>query len=66
MWLKGEGKDWFLAGVEKALKLTPSLFDGTKVRQLCKDMTDSKIPFDNSVWRILSFGKWYASMAAFM
>jgi asparagine synthase (glutamine-hydrolysing) len=62
MWLKGEGKEWFLQGVEHTLKLVPSLFDQDKVRKLCADMISGAIPFDFTIWRILSFGKWYASV----
>ncbi len=62
VWLKGEGKDWFVEGVEQALKLLPAMFDTVKVRAFCADMIESKIPFDFTIWRILSFGKWYASM----
>jgi len=66
LWLKGDGKEWFIAGVEKTLASVPGMFDAPKVRQLCKDVIDGKIPFDFKIWRILSFGKWYASMTAFM
>ncbi len=62
MWLKGEGKEWFLAGVESTLKLAPSLFEAEKVRQMCTNMIDGKIPFDFAIWRILIFGKWFASV----
>ncbi len=66
MWLKGEGKEWFVAGVENTLISAPDLFDAPKVWQLCNDVIDGKIPFDFKIWRILCFGKWYASMAAYM
>jgi len=62
MWLKNEGKQWFINGVEATLKLIPELFDEEKVRRLYSDMINGKIQFDFSVWRILSFGKWYASV----
>jgi asparagine synthase (glutamine-hydrolysing) len=63
LWLKGEGKEWFLNGVEETVKLMPSLFNETKLKQFCHDMTEGKILFDFTIWRILSFGKWYASMS---
>ena len=62
LWLKGEGRDWFLQGVEDTLKLCPALFNETKVREHCNNMIDGRIPFDFSVWRIASFGKWYETM----
>lgn len=62
VWLKGEGKDWFTDGVEQTLRLLPSMFNATKVRTFCADIIEGKIPFDFTIWRILSFGKWYASM----
>ena len=32
LWLKGEGREWFLSGVDDALKLAPQLFNEPKVR----------------------------------
>lgn len=63
LWLKGEGKEWFLKGVEDTIKLLPELFNETRLRQFCSDTISGKIPFDFTIWRIVSFGKWYASMA---
>jgi asparagine synthase (glutamine-hydrolysing) len=62
LWLKGEGKDWFLRGVDDAIKMLPALFNEVKLRQFCNDMISGKIPFDFTIWRVLSFGKWYALM----
>ena len=62
VWLKGEGKEWFLNGVEDTLKLLPAMFNETKVREFCANMIGGKMPFDFTIWRILSLGKWYASM----
>ncbi len=62
VWLKGEGKDWFLKGVAETVSMLPSLFDEVKLKRFCDDMTEGKIPFDFTMWRILSFGKWYAAM----
>jgi len=62
VWLKGEGKEWFLSGVDHTIKLLPAFFNESKVRQFCSDMIDGKTPFDFTIWRILSLGKWYASM----
>ena len=62
VWLKGEGKEWFLKGVDDTLRLVPNMFNEAKLKQFCNDMADGKIPFDFSVWRILSFGRWYAAM----
>ncbi len=64
LWLKGEGKEWFLKGVEDAINLCPELFNAAELRQFCSDMISGKIQFDFSIWRILAFGKWYASMTA--
>src|SRR5262249_53924968 len=62
LWLKGEGKEWFLQGVDNALKMAPELFNEARVRELCDGMIAGKIPFDFTIWRIVAFGKWYASM----
>ena len=62
LWLKGEGKEWFLKGLEDTLKQLPGLFNEAKVRQLFTDTIEGKIPFDFTIWRILVFGKWYAAM----
>ena len=62
MWLKGEGKDWFQEGIEDTLRILPALFNETKVRKLFTDTIEERIPFDFTIWRIISFGRWYASM----
>jgi len=64
VWLKGEGKEWFMKGVEDAISLCPELFNAGELRQFCGDMISGKLPFDFSIWRILAFGKWYASMTS--
>ena len=62
LWLKGEGKEWFLQGIEDTMKLLPALFNEAKVMQLFTDTVEGRVPFDFTIWRILFFGKWYASM----
>ena len=62
LWLKGEGKEWFRKGVADTIKLLPELFNEEKVIRLCDDMISGTIPFDFTIWRIVCFGKWYASM----
>ncbi len=62
LWLKNEGKQWFQQGIEDALRVLPGMFDADKVRKLFADTVASDIPFDFSIWRIVSFGKWYAAM----
>jgi len=62
LWLKGEGKEWFLKGVDDTIGLLPEFFNETELRRFCADMISGAIPFDFTLWRILSFGKWYASM----
>jgi asparagine synthase (glutamine-hydrolysing) len=62
LWLKGEGREWFLKGVDDTIKLLPHLFDAVKLRQFCNDVLSGKIPFDFTIWRILSLGRWYAAM----
>ncbi len=62
IWLREEGTDWFLAGINETLDLLPHLFNAENVKILFANMTESKIPFDFSIWRILFLGRWYKMM----
>jgi asparagine synthase (glutamine-hydrolysing) len=60
MWLKGEGKDWFMNGIDKVC----SQFGGTilnvaATRQYVTGMIEGKIPFNFVPWRLLCLGQWY-------
>lgn len=59
LWLKGEGKAWFEAGIEKAIKqFGSSMLDGPRVRTYLAEMIAGKRPFDFVPWRIICFSKW--------
>jgi len=62
LWLKNEGKEWFRKGVEDTLRLLPGIFHADKVRKLFEDVVAGNVPFDFTIWRIVSFGRWYASV----
>jgi asparagine synthase (glutamine-hydrolysing) len=60
LWLKSEGKQWFLDGIDKACKQ----FDGTllnpdQVRKYVTEMIAGKREFDFVPWRILCFYRWF-------
>ncbi len=63
LWLRGEGKEWFVDGVEKACRqFGGHLLDTAKVKQYLADILDGKREFDSMPWRIVCFHRWYNSV----
>lgn len=60
LWLKGEGKEWFNAGVERACKqLDGYLLDAAGTRRYVADMIEGKRKFDFMPWRVICFERWF-------
>lgn len=63
LWLRGEGKEWFIDGVNRACELFPNIIDGPKAKQYVNDMIAGKVPFTFEPWRMLCLARWYDMMS---
>ncbi len=62
-WLKGEGKEWFIAEIDSACKaFGGTILDVTNTKKYVTEMMDSKRKFDFMPWRIVCFNRWYSSI----
>jgi len=60
LWLKGEGKEWFLDNIDKACKqFGGTLLNTEKVKQYVNDILEGRREFDSMPWRIVCFYRWY-------
>jgi len=60
LWLKGEGKDWFIDGIDKACaQFGGQILDTANVKKYVASMLDGKQPFDFAPWRIFCFHRWH-------
>jgi asparagine synthase (glutamine-hydrolysing) len=59
MWIKGEGKAWFLHELELAYRNTNNtLLDVAAAKAHVSAIMNNTIPYDNMPWRIICFNKW--------
>jgi asparagine synthase (glutamine-hydrolysing) len=60
MWLKGEGKDWFMNGIDKVCnQFGGTILNVAATRQYVTGMIEGKTPFNFVPWRLLCLGQWY-------
>lgn len=59
LWLKGEGKSWFLHHVYETCKLYPDLLVADKVKAKVNAIVDGKERFSFVPWRIVALGIWH-------
>ncbi len=60
LWLKGEGRKWFMEGVEHTCKqFGGHLLDAEATKKYVLEIMDGKRKFSFMPWRVLCFGKWY-------
>ncbi len=60
VWLKGEGKDWFNDGIDKACKqFGGTLLHTENVKKYVAEMIAGKREFNFMPWRIICFNRWY-------
>ena len=59
LWLKGEGKEWFLKAVDDTCTLFKEMIDATLLKKEVNDIIDGKKPFSPLPWRVASLGIWY-------
>ena len=63
VWLKGEGREWFLDGIEKAcIQFDGHLLNAHEVRRYVAAIIAGKREFDFVPWRIFCFHRWYNQM----
>ncbi|MCW3121333.1 MAG: asnB [Flavipsychrobacter sp.] len=63
LWIKGEGREWFISEVDKACQqFGGTLLHAANVKQHVVEMINGKRPFDFMPWRIICFNKWYNSL----
>jgi asparagine synthase (glutamine-hydrolysing) len=60
VWLKGEGKTWFLDGVKRTCQqFGGTLLDAEATMKHVQAVIDGKTEFSFMPWRVLCLGKWY-------
>jgi len=59
VWLKGEGKEWFLEAIDYTCKEFKHLIKEDVLKQHVDDIISSKEPFSYVPWRVAAFGIWY-------
>ncbi len=63
LWLKNEGRAWFMEGVEQTVQQFGGAFmDARATVDHVREIMDGKRKFSFTPWRILCFGKWYNSV----
>ena len=63
LWLKGEGKEWFLDGIAKSCaQFGGQLLNTTQVTNYVSSMIEGKQSFDFVPWRIFCFHRWFNSL----
>jgi asparagine synthase (glutamine-hydrolysing) len=60
LWLKNEGKSWFISEIDIACKeFDGIILNGKATRQYLDEMQTGSRKFDFVPWRILCFNKWF-------
>lgn len=59
LWLKGEGKEWFLKHIEATCAMLPEMIDKDKLLLEVNKMIDGKTEFNFMPWRVVALGIWY-------
>jgi asparagine synthase (glutamine-hydrolysing) len=62
LWLKGEGKEWFLDNIDKACKQFGHILNEQKVKKYVSDIIEGKREFDSMPWRIVCFYRWFNNL----
>jgi asparagine synthase (glutamine-hydrolysing) len=58
VWLKGEGKQWFLDRVSYACSQFKEFIDADKLQQHVRDIIDGQATFSTLPWRLACLGIW--------
>lgn len=59
LWLRGEGRNWFVKGVTETCNEFGEILDTKATLQLVNNMADAKQAFNFIPWRILCLGVWH-------
>jgi asparagine synthase (glutamine-hydrolysing) len=62
LWLKGEGRSWFMDGAAKTCKQFGSILNPTATMEHIRSIADGKSAFSFMPWRVVCLGKWYDSV----
>jgi asparagine synthase (glutamine-hydrolysing) len=63
LWLKGEGKDWFIEEMNKACDaFGGKILEVNNMKKYLTDMIAGKRKFDFVPWRVICFNRWYGSI----
>jgi asparagine synthase (glutamine-hydrolysing) len=62
LWLKGEGKDWFINAIGHSCNAFGHILNPTKVKKHVNDIISGKEPFSFMPWRIASLGAWQQAL----
>lgn len=62
VWLKGDGREWFLRGVTDTCDKFGHLLDPEKTLAHVRAIADGKAPFSFVPWRLVCLGKWHNSI----
>ena len=64
VWLKGEGKQWFLDAVDYTCKTFKNIINEDLLKKQVNNIIDGKEPFSTVPWRVASLGLWYKNVTA--
>jgi asparagine synthase (glutamine-hydrolysing) len=62
LWLKGEGKQWFLDAIDYTCKQFPNIIDEPKLKQHVDEIISGKRKFTFVPWRVAALGIWHKRM----
>jgi len=57
-WFRTELKEQVRKACSETIAAYPTIFDGDKARKTVDGVLDGDLPFSNSPWRIMCFGRW--------
>ena len=62
VWLKGDGREWFMRVVSDTCDKFGHLLDREKTLAHIQAIADGKAPFSFVPWRLVCLGKWHNSV----
>ena len=62
LWLKGEGKEWFLNAIDYTCKTFPDIINEPVLNKYVAAVIDGKEAFSTIPWRVASLGLWHRSL----
>jgi len=62
LWLKGEGKSWFLDSAEKTCRQFGQIINSNAAMNHIREIAEGKREFSFMPWRVVCLGKWYEAV----